>query len=120
VVTSRESSVVNRLGSRTAFDTFTLAPLTQAEAAQLIRRLFPDRFLPEPTFEQLVSRADGNPLLLNLLASYFREHGDLGTLEKTDTIRTVLDRLYHQLFGSDETGMEARLLLNPLVFLQPF
>jgi hypothetical protein len=111
VVTSRESSVVDRLRSRTAFDTFSLGALTEAEAAQLIRRLFADTFLAEPAIEQLVAKAEGNPLLLNLFASYFRERGDLGTLKKSDTIRIVLDRLYHQVVGSDQTGKDARLLL---------
>jgi hypothetical protein len=119
VVTSRESSVVSRLGSRTVFDTFTLAPLTQAEAAQLVRRLLPNRSLAASAFDQLVSRADGSPLVLTLFARYFQEHGDLGTLEKTDTIRTVLDRFYQQMLGPDETGKDARLLLSLLVFFQP-
>jgi hypothetical protein len=119
VVTSRESFVVSRLGSRTAFETFSLAPLTQAEATEFIRRLFPDLPFAEPAFEQLVSRGVGSPLLLNLLAAYFREHGDLDTLEKNYTIRTIFDRLYHRLIGSDQTGMDARLLLSLLVFLQP-
>jgi len=119
VVASRESAVLNRLGSRTAFDTFTLAPLTRAEATQFIHRLFPDRSFAETALEQVISRADGNPLVLNLFANYLREYGDLGTLENTGTIRSVLDRLYHQVLGSDQTGMDARLLLSLLVFLQP-
>ncbi|QNI30824.1 ATP-binding protein [Alloacidobacterium dinghuense] len=119
VVTSDPSSKVNRLGKRTAFDAFTLTPLTQAEAVQFIRRLLPDPFLTGPALEQLVLRANGNPLLLNLFASYFLKYGDLATFEKTDTIRAVLDRLYYELLGSDQTGVDARLLLSLLVFLQP-
>src|SRR6202042_3081657 len=102
VVASRESAVVDRLGSRTAFDTFSLSPLTQAEAVQYLRRLLPDPSLRGPAFEQLALRADGNPLLLNLFASYLQEYGDLATFERTDTIRTVLDRHYQPL-GLDHT-----------------
>ena len=123
VVASRESSVVNRLGSRTAFDTFVLAPMTQAEAVQFIRRLLPDASLTGPAFEQLVEqlvlRAEGSPLLLNLLASNFRKFGDLATSEKPGTIRTFIDRLYYELLGSDQTGVDALRLLSLLVFLQP-
>jgi DNA polymerase III delta prime subunit len=119
VVTSRESSVIHRLGSRTAFDTFTLAPLNMAESTELIRRLSGDWSPAEHAFEQLVSSAGGNPLVLNLFARYFLHHGDIGTPEKTFTVRTVLGRLYHELLGTDQAGMDARLLLSLLVFLQP-
>jgi ABC-type cobalamin/Fe3+-siderophores transport system ATPase subunit len=119
VVASSESSVVNRLGSRTAFDTFTLASLTQAEAVQLMRRLLSHPALAGPAFEQSVSRAEGNPLLLTLLASTLRKYGDLAAFEKTGTISTFLDRLFYPLLESDQTGVDTRLLLSLLAFFQP-
>ena len=119
VVTSRESPVAVRLGSRTAFDTFTLAPLTQAESEQLIRRVFPERDLSGNAFQQLVLMADGSPLILRLLARYFQEHGDIEAINKTAIFGDVLDRFYYRLLGAGQTAVDARLLLSLLLFLQP-
>ena len=73
VVTSRESAVVDRLRSRTTFDTFKLAPLTQAESADMIRRLLPERSFAQGVLRRLISRGEGSPYVLSLLAEYFRE-----------------------------------------------
>jgi AAA ATPase-like protein len=118
VVASRESSAVNRLSMRGAFDTFKLTPLTQAESAELIRRLIPERSIAEPAFEQLIARAEGSPLVLGLLTSHFREYGDLRILEETDPIR-LFDRFFLRILGSDQAGTDARLLLSLLIFFQP-
>jgi len=119
VVTSRPLPVLNRLGSRTAFDTFTLTPFTQAELMELLRRRLPEAVLQQADFGELILRSDGNPLLLNMLATYFRESGTLPSVGETDTFRTVMGRLFAQHLRTDQVGMDARLLLTLLVFLQP-
>lgn len=118
VVASRQSVVVERLGSRTTFDTFKLAPLTQAESAEMIRRLLPERSLAEPVFHRLISRGGGSPFVLNLLAGYLREHDDLDVLEDV-SLKYVIERFYSRFLGSDQAGSDAGLLLNLLVLFQP-
>ena len=118
VVASRESHVVNRLGSRTPFEVFSLTDLSQAETGLLIRRIFGDRPIPEAAFRRLVLTAGGNPLLLTLFADYFRRHGDFGAFETT-TSYDRLDYLYRDLFATGRIGADARLLLNLLVLLRP-
>jgi hypothetical protein len=125
VIASRMAPLVGRLGSRASFDTFSLTGLTQSESAEFIQRFFPDNPLEPAVLDRMISWADGSPLLLSLLAAYFREHGDLQALNHTDdlgtgdTIRAVLDRVFVRHIGTDQVGMDARLLLSLLVFFQP-
>lgn len=119
VVTSRNSPVVDRLSTRTAFDTFNLAPLTQAESMDLIRRLLPERPLGDATLEQLISRGYGSPLVLNLFATYLRDHDDIQFFGESYPIRTLLDRFYSRFLQPDQAGMDARLLLSLLALFQP-
>jgi hypothetical protein len=125
VIASRAASLVDRLGSRAAFDTFQLTGLTKSESAEFVQRLFPDKRLEPAVLDRMISRAEGSPLILSLLAAYFRENRDLQALDRTDglgtadTIWTVLDRVFVRQIGTDQAGMDARLLLSLLVFFQP-
>lgn len=125
VIASRAVPLVDRLGSRAAFDTFQLTGLTKSESVEFIRRFFPDKRLEPAVLDRMISRAEGSPLVLSLLAAYFRENSDLQPLDRTDalgtadTIRTVLDRVFVRQIGTDQAGMDARLILSLLVFFQP-
>jgi AAA ATPase domain len=117
VVASRENSAVDRLAMRGAFDIFKLPPLSQAEAAEVILRLIPELSAAGPASERLIARAEGNPLLLSLLAGYFREYGDLQILEDTDPAR-FFDGFFREFLGPDEASTDARLLLSLLALFQ--
>jgi len=119
VVASRPLPVISRLKSRTTFDTFDLSPFTQAEAREFLYRRLPKSMLQQINLSQLISMSAGSPLLLSILVAQAQETGTFPYVDRTDTIRTTLERFLTQRLGTDQIGMDGRLLLTLLVFLQP-
>lgn len=119
VVASRQSPVISRLQSRSAFDIFELSPLTQAESMEFLRRKLSEPTLQQINFSELVSVSNGSPLLLSILAAQVWESGTLPSVDRTDTLGTLLGRVFAQRLGTDQAGMDAKLFLTLLAFLQP-
>jgi energy-coupling factor transporter ATP-binding protein EcfA2 len=118
VISSRSFPAADRLQHSASFDTFTLDGFTPLESADLVRRLFPERALPQSIVDEMISRANGSPFVLRLLGSVFQETGQLS--DQDNSIGRLLDRALARLGGADEAiGADARLLLKLLVILQP-
>src|SRR5262249_28582560 len=93
VVSSRNSPALDRLGYRTAFDRFELQGLTMAEAVDFVRQAFPARDLPPAVIDRMISASQGSPLVLRMLASLYKETGEIEALDGQATIGRLLERV---------------------------
>lgn len=119
VVTSRPLPAIDRIISRTVFDIFELAPFTQAEMMEYLRRQLPESMLQQINLSKLVPIAQGNPLLLSFLVAEIKQNGTFPSVDSTDPLQTIFERAFTQLLGAGQAGVDAKLLLTLLVFLQP-
>jgi tetratricopeptide (TPR) repeat protein len=76
-------------GGRLNWTTLALAPLADAEAAQIIGRVLEQAVVPAET-QALLERAGGNPLYAEQFARLYVERGSAETLPLPETIHAII------------------------------
>jgi hypothetical protein len=75
VLGSRSIPDTSRLQNTGRFQTFILGDLTQQESTNFLRQRLGAHDVPPEALDTIASMANGNPLMLSVLASAFSEKG---------------------------------------------
>jgi class 3 adenylate cyclase/tetratricopeptide (TPR) repeat protein len=80
-------------GGKTNAATLSLAPLSEAETAELVHAILERSVLPAEVQSAVLARAGGNPLYAEEFARMVEDHGDLGTgveLDLPDSVQGLI------------------------------
>jgi hypothetical protein len=118
VLSSRPTTIVSRFQRSRFVDSFEVTGLSLAEAKAFLQRVVGES-IPPDALSQILSIANGNPLILQLVAKAVKQSGTADIVDRLAHGAPALqDALLHRIFDLKNRSISERALLGCLAVLE--